>query len=79
LNRFYSFILIRVNIGRAGCSWTTGWKVLVVVVVIVVDAVEPIPVLDTWPISDECALNVWLRSNDARLFKSWSISVEGNI
>lgn len=76
---FYSFILNRVNIGRAGCSWTTGWNVLVVVVVIVVDAVEPIPVLDTCPISEECALNVWLRSNDALLFKSWSISVDGNI
>lgn len=45
----------------------------------VVDVVEPIPVLETWPISDECALNVWLSSNDARLFKSWSMSVEGNI
>jgi hypothetical protein len=32
--------------------------VLVVVVVIVVEGVEPIPVLDTFPISDECALNV---------------------
>lgn len=77
--RTVAFILIRVKMGRAGCSWTTGWYVLVVVVVIVVDAVEPIPVLDTWPISDEWALKVWLRSRDARLLRSWSISVDGNI
>lgn len=49
------------------------------VVVRVVDGMEPTPVLDTLSTSDECTLNVRFKSNDARLFKSWSISVEGNI
>lgn len=80
MNICHLFILILVNIGLAGFSWTIGWKVLVVVVVVIVaDGDEPTPVLETCPTSDECALNVWFRSNDALLFKSWSISVEGNI
>ena len=57
-------ILMRVKIGRAGRSSITGWKVLVVLVLVavVVDAVDPTPSLETCPISDESLLNVRFRA-----------------
>lgn len=48
------FILMRVNIGRAGRSSMAGRKVLTVLALMVAaDAVDPTPSLDTCPISDE--------------------------
>ena len=48
------FILMRVNIGRAGRSSMAGRNVLTVLALMVAaDAVDPTPSLDTCPISDE--------------------------